>query len=92
MILIFYHRRPLYCLIYRIFFTGSNTLLDRKKTSTDHFSDGSVLVSSFISFFPFSYSAIAETNRAVISAGRVIAPPTTSANAPASNAFFACSG
>ena len=23
MILIFYHRRPLYCLIYRIFFTGS---------------------------------------------------------------------
>ena len=24
MILIFYHRRPLYCLIYRDFFTGSN--------------------------------------------------------------------
>ena len=38
------------------------------------------------------YSVIAETNRAVISAGLVIAPPTTRANAPASNAFFACSG
>ena len=38
------------------------------------------------------YFWIAETNLAVISAGLVIAPPTTSAKAPASKAFFACSG
>ena len=33
MILIFYHRRPLYCLIYRIFFTGSPDRYFRKYES-----------------------------------------------------------
>ena len=56
------------------------------------FDGGAADVDSKIGFHGYLKSLMAAVKRAVISAGRVMAPPTTRAKAPASSALRACSG
>ena len=57
MILIFYHRRPLYCLIYRDFFTGSMRAMILPYIITAFFTHYQLLINPINPCFPIPFTA-----------------------------------